>query len=67
LQALFVIGSAKVRRIFDFPNLKRKILKLFVSHFSNQSLPVEAGCKCTVSLSDFASDLKNFFFFSFCR
>jgi hypothetical protein len=66
LQALFVIGSAKVRNFFDFPNSKRKFFKFLVSAFSRQPPPVEAGCKGTVGFSDFASDLRNFFFFSFC-
>jgi hypothetical protein len=56
LQALFVIGSAKVSKFSDFPNSKRKIFKFFESLFSSEPLPVEAGCKGKKTFSLLASE-----------
>ena len=46
LQALFVIGSAKVRKFSDFPNSKRNFFKFFVfDFFQLTALLLKRGAK----------------------
>jgi hypothetical protein len=50
LQALFVIGSAKVRGFFYFPNLKGKISMFFFSRFKAFYFLLKRAAKVRQSL-----------------
>ncbi|WP_345229241.1 hypothetical protein, partial [Hymenobacter ginsengisoli] len=59
--------ECKGKKTFWLSKFRAKIFKFFAaSFFQSLPLPVETGCKGTVSIFDFASDLKNFFFYSGC-